>query len=127
MGIVHVPVMREEVLENMALKESGIYVDATLGLGGHAEGILQNLSKCVLIGIDRDDHALEIAGERFKGYENVHYVRDSFSNIKSVVTGLGYNEVDGIILDLGFSTLDSRNDSQYISLEAACRCYMEIR
>ena len=115
MGIVHVPVMREEVLENMALKESGIYVDATLGLGGHAEGILQNLSKCVLIGIDRDDHALEIAGERFKGYENVHYVRDSFSNIKSVVTGLGYNGVDGILLDLGFSTLQMKSDDRGFS------------
>ena len=115
MGIVHVPVMREEVIENMALKESGIYVDATLGLGGHAEGILQNVSKCVLIGIDRDDEALKIAGERFKGYENVHFVRDSFSNIKSVVNSLGYNEVDGILLDLGFSTLQMKSDDRGFS------------
>ncbi len=115
MAIVHVPVMREEVLENLALKETGIYVDATLGLGGHAEGILQNTPQCVLIGIDRDDDALRIAGERLKGYENVHVVRDSFSNIKSVVSSLGFKEVDGILLDLGFSTLQMKADDRGFS------------
>jgi len=115
MGIVHVPVMREEVIENLALKESGIYVDATLGLGGHAEGILQNASKCVLIGIDQDDEALKIAGERLSGYTNVHFVRDSFSNIKSVVRSLGYDEVNGIIIDLGFSTLQMKSDDRGFS------------
>ena len=115
MGIVHVPVMREEVLENLALKESGTYVDATLGLGGHAEGILQHASRCVLIGIDRDEDALKIAGERLQGYENVHFVRDSFSNIKSVVSSLGYSEVDGILLDLGFSTLQMKSDNRGFS------------
>jgi len=115
MGIVHVPVMREEVLENLVLKESGIYVDATVGLGGHAEGILQNTPKCVLIGIDRDDEALKIAGERLGGYENVHFVRDSFSNIKSAVSSLGFNEVDGILLDLGFSTFQMKSDNRGFS------------
>ena len=115
MGIVHIPVMREEVLENLALKESGIYVDATLGLGGHAEGILQNASKSILIGIDQDDDALKIAGERLRGYGNVHLVRDSFSNIKSVVSSLGYSEVDGILLDLGFSTLQMKSDDRGFS------------
>jgi 16S rRNA (cytosine1402-N4)-methyltransferase len=115
MGIVHVPVMREEVLENLALKESGIYVDATLGPGGHAEGILQNAGTCVLIGIDRDDEALTLAGERLKKYDNIHLIRDSFSNIKSVVSGLGYSEVDGILLDLGFSTLQMKSDNRGFS------------
>ncbi len=115
MAIVHIPVMREEVLENLALKESGIYVDATLGLGGHAEGIIQNAGKCVLIGIDRDDEALTLAGARLKEYDNVHLIRDSFSNIKSVVKNLGYSEVDGILLDLGFSTLQMKSDKRGFS------------
>jgi 16S rRNA (cytosine1402-N4)-methyltransferase len=115
MGIIHVPVMRKEVLENLALKEAGIYVDATLGLGGHAEGILQNTAKCVLIGIDRDEEALKIAGERLRGLGKVHIIRDSFSNIKSIVKGLGYSEVDGILFDLGFSTLQMKSDDRGFS------------
>jgi len=99
----------------LALKESGIYVDATLGLGGHAEGILQNAHKCVLIGIDQDDDALKFAAERLKEYENIHFVRERFSNIKSVVNSLGFSKVDGIILDLGFSTLQMKSDDRGFS------------
>jgi len=115
MNIVHVPVMREEVIENMNLKKSGIYVDATVGLGGHAEGILDNAKECTLIGIDRDREALDRARERLMEYGNVHLVRDSFSNIKSVVNTLGFSEVDGILLDLGVSTLHLKSGGRGFS------------
>lgn len=110
MEIIHVPVMREEVLEALKIKSTGIYVDATLGLGGHSEGILQQADNCTLIGIDRDDRAIAIAKERLSGFRNVHLVRDSFSNISDVVHNLGYNRVNGIILDAGVSTLHLKNE-----------------
>jgi 16S rRNA (cytosine1402-N4)-methyltransferase len=110
MGIIHVPVMREEVLEALNIKSTGIYVDATLGLGGHSEGILQQAEDCTLIGIDRDDRAIAIAEERLSGFRNVHLVRDSFSNMSDVVHDLGYNSVNGIILDAGVSTLHLKNE-----------------
>lgn len=115
MNVVHVPVMREEVIENMKLKNSGIYIDATVGLGGHAEGVLQSAKGCTLIGIDRDREALEMARLRLTGYKNVHLVSDSFSNMASVVNTLGYRTVDGIILDLGVSTLQLKSGGRGFS------------
>lgn len=115
MKINHVPVMRDEVLENMNIKKNGIYIDATVGLGGHSRGILDKENECVLIGIDRDDAALERSQEHFKDDNNVSLVRDSFSNIASVASKLGYEKVDGILLDLGVSTLHLKSDDRGFS------------
>jgi 16S rRNA (cytosine1402-N4)-methyltransferase len=115
MEIVHVPVMREEVLEALKIESSGVYVDATVGLGGHAEGIMQRAGDCTLIGIDRDDMAIEIARERLRDYEKVHFIQDSFSNIETVVRNLGYHQVNGILLDLGVSTLHLKSEGRGFS------------
>ncbi len=115
MEIVHVPAMREEVLEALKIESSGIYVDATVGLGGHAEGIMQRAGDCTLIGIDRDDKAIEIARERLRDYKTVHFVRDSFSNIGTAVRNLGYDKVTGILLDLGVSTLHLKSEGRGFS------------
>lgn len=115
MEISHIPVMREEVLEALELKSSGIYVDATLGLGGHAVGILQRTEGCTLIGIDRDESAIRIAKERLKGYQKVYFVKEKFSNLKEVVNKLGYEKVDGIILDAGVSTLHLKAEDRGFS------------
>ncbi len=115
MEIVHVPVMREEVLEALKIRNSGVYVDATVGLGGHAEGIMQRANGCTLIGIDRDDKAIEIAGRRLRDYKTVHFVRDSFSNIDTVVRNLGYSKVNGILLDLGVSALHLKSEGRGFS------------
>jgi len=115
MNVVHVPVMREEVIENMNLKNSGVYVDGTVGLGGHAEEVLLNAKECTLIGIDRDQEALDRARERLMEYGNVHLVRDIFSNMKPVVNSLGYSEVNGILLDLGVSTLHLKSGGRGFS------------
>lgn len=111
-GIVHVPVMLEEVLEALMLKKSGVYVDGTVGLGGHAEGILS--SGCTLIGIDRDKEALEMSKERLKKY-NVFFAKDNFSNMEAAVKGLGYESVDGILLDLGISSLHLKEEGRGFS------------
>ncbi len=115
MEVVHVPVMQEEVLEALKIKDNGIYIDATVGLGGHSENILNQASGCTLIGIDRDDKALEIAKDRLAGFENVHLVRESFSNIKSVAEGLGYDRVNGILLDIGVSMLHLKSEDRGFS------------
>ncbi len=118
--------MPAEVLEALRIKDSGVYVDATVGLGGHAEGILQRAEECILIGIDRDDKALEISGERLKETATrlsgsktknyrIHLIRDSFSNIKAVVNGLGYIKVDGVLLDVGISALHLKAEGRGFS------------
>jgi 16S rRNA (cytosine1402-N4)-methyltransferase len=115
MGIVHIPVMLEEVLEALKIKDSGVYVDATLGLGGHAEGILQRAKKCIVIGIDRDNEVLKIAKERLKSYSNIHFIKDNFSNMQAIVNRLGYSRVDGILLDIGVSALHLRAEGRGFS------------
>ncbi len=115
MKVNHVPVMRDEVLENMNIKENGIYIDATVGLGGHSMGILDKANESVLIGIDRDDAAIERSREYFRDYSNVSLIRDSFSNISSVASKLGYEKVDGILLDLGVSMLHLKSENRGFS------------
>ena len=74
MEIEHVPVMLEEVVEGLNLKSTGIYVDATLGLGGHTKSIIERAAGCILIGIDRDERAIELASERLKDHKNTYFV-----------------------------------------------------
>ncbi|HDK17108.1 MAG TPA: 16S rRNA (cytosine(1402)-N(4))-methyltransferase RsmH [Nitrospirae bacterium] len=113
--MVHVPVMLNEIVEALRVKRSGIYVDGTVGLGGHAEGILRKAEgECTLIGMDRDEEALEIAGKRLKDYD-VQLMKDNFSNMEDAVKGLGYKEVDGILLDLGLSTLQLKAEGRGFS------------
>lgn len=115
MSIVHVPVMLKEVIEAMKIKKSGVYVDGTVGLGGHAEGILRSIAGgCTLIGIDRDSEALEMAKKRLKS-RDVHLVKDNFTNMVSIVKKLGYKEVDGILLDLGVSSLQLKAEGRGFS------------
>lgn len=106
--------MGQEVLEALRVESKGVYVDATIGLGGHAESILQKAEGCTVIGIDRDEEALKIAEEKLRGH-NLHIVRDRFSNLRPVVKALGYNEVDGILLDVGVSTLHLKADGRGFS------------
>jgi 16S rRNA (cytosine1402-N4)-methyltransferase len=106
--------MLKEVVEGLNIRDKGVYVDATVGTGGHSEGILKSARGCVVIGIDRDERALEITGQRLSGY-NIHLVRDRFSNIAKIVKSLGYDEVDGILLDVGVSTLQLKEDGRGFS------------
>ncbi len=115
MEIAHVPVMLEEVLRMLNVKKSGVYIDGTVGLGGHAEGILKSINGgCTLIGIDKDEEALKIAEKKLQGFD-VHLVRDRFSNMDAVIRGLGYERVDGILLDLGVSALQLKSEGRGFS------------
>ncbi len=102
----HIPVLYYETLDNLVLNPNGIYVDCTLGGGGHSEGILERLSdKGRLIAIDQDQVAIDYASkrlERFKGKFQIF--KDNFSNIESVIYLAGYEKVDGILMDIGVSS-----------------------
>ncbi|MBI3404584.1 MAG: 16S rRNA (cytosine(1402)-N(4))-methyltransferase RsmH [Acidobacteria bacterium] len=106
MTAVHTPVLLAEVLEWMRIRPEGIYLDATLGTGGYALEIAARLTTGRLIGIDRDPQALEIARERLKGFEEkVTLVRSEFSKIDEVARNLALPPADGVLADLGVSTL----------------------
>jgi len=99
-------VLLQEVLEWMRIRPDGTYIDATVGLGGHAVEIAKQLKTGRLIGIDRDAQALEIARERLKGFEErVTLMQSRFSKIDEVARELKLRPADGILADLGVSSL----------------------
>lgn len=112
MEFKHKPVMLTECIEGLNIKPDGIYVDGTLGGAGHSKEIIKRLSnKGMLIGIDRDNDALQAAKENLKEFANVKYVHNNHDNIKEILEELNIDKVDGILLDLGVSSyqLDERN------------------
>ncbi|GAA6527065.1 16S rRNA (cytosine(1402)-N(4))-methyltransferase RsmH [Intrasporangium sp. DVR] len=105
----HVPIMRERILDLLGPALSGpgaVHVDGTLGMGGHAEGVLTRFPECRVIGIDRDQEALDLAGERLARFGSrftpVHATNDQIAH---VVQDEGFERVDGILFDLGVSSL----------------------
>ena len=105
MEFKHIPVLLQECIEGLHIKENGIYVDGTLGGAGHSKKILEKLSSDgILIGIDRDTEALNSAKETLKDYKNVKYVHGNHDDIKNILQDLEIEKVDGILLDLGVSS-----------------------
>ncbi|TDP59792.1 16S rRNA (cytosine(1402)-N(4))-methyltransferase RsmH [Aminicella lysinilytica] len=111
MEFKHTPVLLSECIENLNIKPDGIYVDGTLGGGGHSFHICEKLSpEGTLIGIDRDTDALEAAEERLKEFKcNKLFVQSNYSDIKSVLTESGIPKIDGALLDLGVSSFQLDN------------------
>jgi 16S rRNA (cytosine1402-N4)-methyltransferase len=107
LSVLHTPVLAEAIMEWLRVKPDGIYVDATVGTGGHALGILQRLKTGRLVGLDRDPQALGIARERLKEFERqVTLVHTDFSKIDEVVNDLKLPKLDGVVADLGVSSLE---------------------
>ena len=106
MEFVHRPVLLEETIKGLNIRPDGIYVDGTLGGAGHAFHICERLtSGGRLIGIDQDEDAILAAGERLKPFaDRVTIVRDNYSNIGKVLSDMGVDKVDGILLDIGVSS-----------------------
>jgi 16S rRNA (cytosine1402-N4)-methyltransferase len=105
----HVPVLLERCLELLApaLNRPGaVHVDATLGLGGHAEAVLRAHPETVLIGLDRDTEALAHSRQRLAAYENrMHLEHAVYDELPQVLTKLGFDRVDSVLFDLGVSSL----------------------
>ena len=100
----HTPVMLNECLDGLAIREDGIYVDGTFGGGGHSGEILKCLTTGKLIAIDKDDDALENGKKKFENDSRIVFVKSDFKNLREVLAGLGISGVDGILLDLGVSS-----------------------
>ncbi len=120
--VMHTPVMVREVVDTLAVEPGGRYVDCTLGDGGHAEAILQAASPGgLLLGIDADPLALELAGERLKPYgDSVRIVESNFSHLEEVCKRNNFAPVQGILFDLGLSSMQIADEERgfSFSLEA---------
>ncbi len=104
MEFVHIPVLLDEVLKSLSIKPDGIYVDGTVGGAGHSKEIAKRLSeKGLLIGLDRDPDAVEVASERLKGL-SAKVFHCNYDEMKRVLDELGITGVDGILMDLGVSS-----------------------
>ncbi len=114
----HVPVLLEEVLTMLAVKQDGKYIDATVGLGGHSEAILKQLGSVGrLLGLDRDSVALSKAGERL-GNERVTLQKTAFSDIAEVASAREFGECDGIFFDLGVSMMQLKDYERGFSFQS---------
>lgn len=101
----HISVLLDECIENLNIKPDGIYLDGTLGLGGHSGEILKRLHSGRLIGIDRDESAIRRTGERLKDYaDKMTLVHGNFSDAAEILRELGIAGVDGMLFDLGVSS-----------------------
>ena len=110
----HVPVLLNEVIEELNIKSDGIYLDGTLGGGGHSFEIAKRLKEGGrLIGLDRDDEAIRAAKEKLSGFSDlITIVRENYGSIKRVARELSIEAFDGILLDLGVSS----HWNKYISI-----------
>lgn len=104
MDYKHKSVLLDESIEGLNIKPDGIYVDATLGGGGHTYEILRRASRGRVIGIDQDEYAIERASERLREFNNFTAVKNNFSNISQVLDSLNIDYIDGILFDLGVSS-----------------------
>ena len=106
MSVHHIPVLLNEVLRVLEPKENEIFIDGTLGGGGHAEKILERLGAGgKLIGIDADESAIKKAEEKIGGDKRVIFVHGNYADIPKIIADMKIERVDGIFLDLGFSSL----------------------
>ena len=112
MEFKHKPVLLAECIEGLNISANGIYVDGTLGGAGHSKEIVKRLNESgLLIGIDRDEEALNAARENLKDFRNVKYIHGNHDDIKKILEDLHIEKVNGILLDLGVSSyqLDEKN------------------
>lgn len=105
MKFEHTSVLLEETIDGLNIKPDGIYVDGTVGAGGHSKEILKRLTSGKLICIDQDDEALNAAKENLKEYlGKVKFIKKNFSQVGEVLEELNIEKIDGMILDLGVSS-----------------------
>jgi 16S rRNA (cytosine1402-N4)-methyltransferase len=116
----HIPVMPKEVLDFLRCRPGGIYVDATIGLGGHAQGILEEIKPGgMLVGIDRDKESLEKTHVRLKPFAgSLRLFHDNFKNLPLILNNLATGPVDGILLDLGVSSYQLLSEDRGFSFQS---------
>ena len=114
----HIPVMCNELIQHLKLDKKGTVLDCTVGSGGHADVILREIGpQGRLIGLDQDDEALGIAKNRLKNFRNCILVQANFRNMDAVLTKLAIDKVDGMVFDLGLSSLQLGNSERGFSIK----------
>ncbi len=128
MEFKHTSVLLEETIDNLNIRPEGLYLDGTLGGGGHSFQIASRLTgNGRLIGFDQDEAAIEAAGERLKPFaDRVTLIRDNYCNAKEVLGRLGIGKVDGILLDLGVSSFQLDNAERGFSYKYDARLDMRM-
>ena len=116
MEFKHISVMFDDCMRMLDIKPDGIYVDGTLGGGGHSLGICERLNGGRLIGIDRDTEALNAASRRLDAHKSkITLVHDNYANIKEILSALSVEKIDGALLDLGVSSYQLDNPERGFS------------
>ena len=123
----HIPVLLNEVIEGLNIKPSGIYLDLTVGRGGHSSEILARLTSGRLIAVDQDEEAIIASNERLSKISD-HYkiIRANFSALSEILSSEGLEEVDGILMDLGVSSPQFDKGERGFSYNADARLDMRM-
>ena len=125
---IHIPVLKNEVISFLDIQPDGTYFDGTCGLGGHSKIILKNLSsKGTLISTDIDHEALSICKNSLKkNFGNFHIKKKSYSNLPLILKDMNINKVNGIILDLGLSSMQLDSNTRGFSYKNDCHLDMRF-
>jgi len=113
----HQPIMKDEVVASLIVNKSGIYLDCTLGFGGHSDAILKNIDKKgTLIGLDCDQEAYRYSRDRFKDYKDqVKIFNSNYTDYRKILESLNVDQIDGALLDLGISSYQIDNPGRGFS------------
>lgn len=126
MEFSHIPVLKNETIELLNVKENGVYVDGTIGGAGHSKAIESKANIKKLIGIDQDLEALEAAKKNLSEYGNVIFVNDNFRNIDTILADLKIQAVDGILVDIGVSSYQIDNAERGFSFRNDAKLDMRM-
>lgn len=113
----HIPVLKDEVLSLLNIKPDGVYADCTMGYGGHGRAILDKLNKnATYVGIDKDDYAISQSGKWTGKYNSkIIVVKDDYKNFKYISQDLNINAYDGILIDMGVSSVQLDDEARGFS------------
>ncbi|MEE3342634.1 MAG: 16S rRNA (cytosine(1402)-N(4))-methyltransferase RsmH [Bacilli bacterium] len=125
--MLHKSVLLKECIDNLNIKDDGIYIDATIGYAGHASEILKRIPNGFLYGIDQDDYAIRCSEDKLsKIGNNYKIIRDNFVNMKNIMKTLNVDKVDGILFDLGVSSVQLDEDERGFSFHKEAKLDMRM-
>ena len=122
----HKSVLLKESIDFLNIKEDGVYVDATLGFGGHSLEILKRIKKGFLFAFDQDSEAIAYSKERLKNYDNYKIIKSNFVNMQDCLALENINKVDGILFDIGVSSMQLDEDYRGFSYHNDARLDMRM-
>ena len=122
----HKSVLLKESIDNLNIKVDGVYVDATLGFGGHSLEILKRINKGFLFAFDQDSEAIQYSTERLKEFDNFKIIKSNFSNMQECLMKENVKKVDGILFDIGVSSMQLDEDYRGFSYHNDARLDMRM-